>query len=83
VKTTIDLADDLVVTLKKKTSEEGISMRTAIHEAIRLWLKSHPASAETRRISRDTGLVSGQGLTPEAASTSWDHLRALSYDPRG
>lgn len=83
MKTTIDLADDLAVTLKKKTSQEGISIRAAIHEAIRLWLKSHPASQETPKISRDIGLVSGRGLTPEAASVSWDDLWALSYDSRG
>lgn len=80
MKTTIDLADDLAVTLKKRTAQEGISLRTAVHEALRLWLKAKPSSERPRQIPRDVGIMSGQGLSPEAASRSWEDLRNLSYD---
>lgn len=82
MKTTIDLADDLAATLKAKTAREGISMRAAVHEALRFWLKSQPASLPRPRIARDVGVVSGEGMTPESAALSWDELRAISYDPR-
>jgi len=83
MKTTIDLADDLAATLKAKTAREGMSMRAAVHEALRLWLKAQPATFPCQRIARDVGVMDGRGLTPEAAALSWDDLRALSYDQRG
>ena len=79
MKTTIDLADELAATLKERTAREGISMRAAIHDALRLWLKSRPKSVARAPISRKVGLMSGRGLTPDAASRSWEDLRALSY----
>lgn len=79
MKTTIDLADDLAATLKKQTAESGLSMRAAIHEALRLWLESQTAPAKPPRIAREVGLVHGKGLSPEAAASSWDQLRELSY----
>jgi hypothetical protein len=82
MKTTIDLADDLAASLKKRTAREGISMRAAVHQALRLWLKSRPEPAASQGIPRDVGLMSGQGLSPNAAALSWDDLRALSYDQR-
>lgn len=83
MKTTIDLADDLVATLKKRTARDGISLRSAINEAIRLWLKTQPPPPRPEPIARDVGLMAGQGLTPAAASLPWDDLRALSYDAKG
>jgi hypothetical protein len=78
MKTTIDLADELAATLKERTAREGISMRAAIHDALRLWLKSRPKSGAREPISRKVGLMNGRGLTPEAAAHSWEDLRALS-----
>jgi hypothetical protein len=80
VKTTIDLADDLAATLKKRTAHEGISLRAAVHEALRLWLKNRPELAPPAPIPRDVALMSGLGLAPEVASLSWEQLRALSYE---
>ena len=80
MKTTIDLADDLVIILKKRTAREGISMRTAVHQALRLWLKDQPEASVRKPISPDIGLMTGQGLSPDAATRSWEELRALSYD---
>jgi len=80
MKTTIDLADELVAELKTRTGRANMSMRAAIHEAIRLWLREQPNPTRPQPIPREVGLMSGQGLTPEAASLSWEDLRALSYD---
>jgi len=82
MKTTIDIADDLASTLKQKAARDGISMRAAVHEALRLWLRDQPAFMHPKPIPRDIGIMSGQGLTPEAASISWDELRALSYSQK-
>ena len=83
MKTTIDLADELVANLRKRTARDGMSLRAAVHEALRLWLQSQPPAPRPEPIPRDVGLMSGQGLTPEAAAFSWDDLRALSHDARG
>jgi plasmid stability protein len=82
MKTTIDLADELAVTLKTRAAQEGISLRAAVHEALRLWLKHRAPSDRPKPISREVGIMSGQGLSPEAAGRSWDDLRALSYDSK-
>lgn len=83
MKTTIELSDDLVATLKKHSSQTGLSMRAVIHEALRLWLKNQTTPAKPPRIARDVGLMRGRGLSPEAASSNWEQLRELSYaDPR-
>lgn len=80
MKTTIDLADDLAISLKKRTAREGISMRAAVHQALRMWLKNQPESPAPKAIPRDIGLMAGHGLSPDAATRSWEELRALSYD---
>lgn len=82
MKTTIDLADELAADLKRMTAQEGISMRAAVHEALRLWLKAHPIKPVAPAISPSVGLMSGHGLTPEAASLAWADVRALSYDQK-
>jgi len=80
MKTTIDLGDSLAASLKARAARDGISMRAAVHEALRLWLKAEPEVPH--RISSDIGLMTGKGLTAEASSASWDELRALSYDEK-
>lgn len=80
MKTTIDLADELAARLKKRTAREGISMRTAVHQALRLWLKNRTESTAPQAIPREIGLMAGRGLSHEAAARSWEELRALSYE---
>lgn len=82
MKTTIDLADDLVATIKAKSKEQGLSMRSVMHEALRLWLQKNEEPETRPKISREIGLVTGNGLSPEAANKSWEELRNLS-DERG
>ena len=83
MKTTIDLADDLAVKLKMRTVQKGISLRSAVQEALRLWLASDSSTAPKNLISREVGLMSGQGLSPEACIRSWEDLRAMSYEHHG
>lgn len=79
MKTTIDLADDLAATIKAKSKMEGLSMRAVMHQALRLWLEKNEETKTTRRISREIGLATGNGLSPEASAKSWEELRNLSY----
>lgn len=79
MKTTIDLADDLALKLKKRAESSGTSMRKVIHEALRHWLKNQPRVPPRKRIETGVGLMNGKGLTAEAASLSWEQLRELSY----
>ncbi|MGC6467361.1 MAG: hypothetical protein ACON38_06745 [Akkermansiaceae bacterium] len=79
MKTTIDLADDLAATIKAKSKQEGISMRAAVHQALRLWLENKDQTATRPRIAREVGLATGKGLSPEASLKSWEEIRDLSY----
>lgn len=79
MKTTIDLADDLAATVKKQTAAEGTSLRAAVHEALRLWLKTRESPPARPRISSEVGVVDGDGLSPEASRLGWERLRSLSY----
>jgi len=57
VKTSIDLADDLAATFKKKTAQEGISLRAAVHEALRLWLSARTSPSRPKPIERKIGIM--------------------------
>jgi Arc/MetJ family transcription regulator len=83
MKTTIDLADDLAMRVKKATAAEGTSLRSAVHEALRLWLQTRQTKPQRPRISREVGVVDGQGLGPDASGMQWDQIRALGYGERG
>lgn len=78
MKTTVEIADDVLLEFKSKVAEQDLSMRAALDEALRLWLE------ETREpsppLDKDVGIAHGKGLSKSASRMSWDELREVSYD---
>jgi hypothetical protein len=80
MKTTIDIADSLFRRVKALARREGVPMRELVERGIALALEERGRNAVFRM--RDASFR-GRGLTDEAASLSWDELRARSYGGRG
>jgi hypothetical protein len=80
MKTTIDIADALLVQAKQVAATEGITLRELVENALRREL----AERERRgpfRLRRAS--FSGHGLQPGVTEGSWQAVRDLIYEGRG
>ena len=79
MKTTIDIADDLLERAKRKARRENKTLREVIEEALRRQLTSKPSGLF--RLKRHS--FKGKGLNPQLSSASWERLRELAYEGHG
>ena len=80
MKTTIDIADDLLLRSKKLARQHGITLRELIEEGL------HGCLAERERRAPfcfQPVTVKGKGLAPEAQAEGWAGMRQASYRGRG
>jgi hypothetical protein len=80
MKTTIDITDSLFRRIKALARRDGVPMRELVERGVALALEERDRHMIFRL--RDASFR-GRGLTAEAASFSWDELRARSYGERG
>jgi hypothetical protein len=76
MKTTIDIADDLLERAKRQAHREKKTLKEVIEEALRRQLASGP---EQKRFRYRPHTVKGKGLQPGIAEGNWDQLRDLIY----
>ena len=80
MKTTIDIAEPLLIRAKQVAATEGVTLRELVEDGLRQVLEQHE-QRETFRLRRAT--FRGQGLQPDVAAGSWQRLRDLAYEGRG
>jgi hypothetical protein len=80
MKTTIDIADSLLVEAKALAAQEGTTVRSLVEEGLRLALARHQeGSAFTLREAS----FRGTGVRPDVSLERWDEIRALVYGGHG
>jgi hypothetical protein len=75
MKTTIEIADDLLKRAKRQAQRENRTLREIIEEALRKQLSSEVP--ETFRLKRHT--FKGKGVQATIAEGDWSALRDLIY----
>jgi hypothetical protein len=78
MKTTVELPDALLRSVKTYAAAHGMTMREVIETGLRHVLASGHAASEPFRLKRCT--FKGRGLAQEE---SWADLRAKMYEGRG
>ena len=80
LKTTIEIADDLVKTAKAYAAQENITLRALIERGLRLALRS---DSQSRRFALRDASVEGRGLKALFNDADWARVRASIYEGRG
>lgn len=79
MKTTVDIADDLLLRAKEEAKSSETTLRRLIETGLRLVLERRAAS---KKIPIEPVTVSGRGLQPEFRDGGWESLRSAIYDDR-
>lgn len=80
MKTTVEIADDLVARTRKVARREGTTLRALMEEGLRLALKARQEPGARRPFKLLT--FKGDGLTAEFRDASWDRIRDEVYRER-
>lgn len=80
MKTTIDIANDLLLRSKRLARQHGITLRDLVEEGLHETLARHERR-EPFRFRPVT--VKGKGLSPEAQTEGWSGIRQAIYRGRG
>ena len=80
MKTTIDIADDLLDRARVLAANEGTTVRSLVEEGLSLALDRH---RETSGFSFRRASFKGEGLQPGVSLEDWDAVRGFVYSGRG
>jgi hypothetical protein len=80
MKTTLDLADNILSRAKKVAKDQNITLRSLVEEGLELALEKR-ARAKKYRCKPVT--VGGQGLSPEFQEGGWSAVQEAIYKGRG
>ena len=80
MKTTIDIAEPLLIRAKEVAATEGVTLRELVEDGLRRVIDERGRRGSFR-LRRAT--FRGEGLQPDVAGGSWERLRDLAYEGRG
>jgi hypothetical protein len=80
MKTTLDIADDLLARAKETARREKTTLRALVEEGLEHVLRQRqsPGKSKMKFIT-----VTGNGLTPEFQNATWEQIRDEIYRGRG
>jgi hypothetical protein len=79
MKTTVDLADELLAEIQRIAHEQGRTMKSLMEEGLRDVIASYQ-QAEAYRLPDAS--VGGDGLQPGFQDADWEELRDAAYGNR-
>jgi hypothetical protein len=79
IKTTIEIADSLLLAAKDRAAREGTTLRALVEEGLRAVLANRRDSSFRLRDAS----VDGEGLSEEFRGASWERVREAIYEERG
>ena len=80
MKTTIDIAEELLISAKEAAHREGTTLRQLVEEGLRTVLAGRRARVPFRL--RD-GSYGGRGLQPGIDIGDWSRIREMIYEGHG
>jgi hypothetical protein len=80
MKTTIEIADSLLVAAKRLAARRGTTLRAVIEDGLRRLLREQQKHGRFR-LRRAT--FRGEGLNPQVREGGWERVRDLIYQGRG
>lgn len=81
MKTTIDIADALLIEAKRVAAAEGTTVRELVEDGLRRGLAERARRRRPFRVQPVT--IGGDGLRPELEGVPWHQLLDLAYEGRG
>lgn len=80
MKTTPEIADNLLLRAKTVAQRQGITLRALAEEGLGQALARHESRAP---MQVHPVVVGGEGVSPEFAGSAWERLRSAVYEGRG
>jgi hypothetical protein len=80
MKTTIDIADQLLAEAKAVAAAEGTTVRSLVEEGLRAAIARR---REAKTFALQPASFRGDGLRPDVSFERWEEIRALIYGGHG
>ena len=81
MKSTVDIADNLLAEAKQAAAREGTTLRALVEAGLRQVLRERRARSAPFTLRRAS--FKGKGLHTELQGQPWEHIRSLAYEDRG
>lgn len=81
MKTTIDIADSLLLHAKQVAAAQDTTVRALVEAGLRQVLQQRQARGPSFALRQAS--FKGKGLQADAAGASWDGIRERAYEGRG
>jgi hypothetical protein len=81
MKTTMDIADTLLLDAKRAAERDGTTLKALVEAGLRQVLAEQARGGKPFRLRRAS--FKGKGLRRELDGASWDRLREMAYEGPG